>query len=86
GDFVSLGMFMCLALYSAFALDPYLSILITLPALTLIGAITYKLLIQPIANSHLLMIIQLTLGLTLVLQNGLLMIFGGQPARTPSFV
>ncbi|MGC5083431.1 ABC transporter permease subunit, partial [Escherichia coli] len=25
GDFVSLGMFMCLALYSAFALDPYLS-------------------------------------------------------------
>jgi branched-chain amino acid transport system permease protein len=86
GDFVSLGMFMCLALYSAFALDPYLSILITLPALTLIGALAYKLLIQPIANSHLLMIIQLTLGLTLVLQNGLLMIFGGQPARTPSFV
>ena len=86
GDFVSLGMFMCLALYSAFALDPYLSILITLPVLTLIGALAYKLLIQPIANSHLLMIIQLTLGLTLVLQNGLLMIFGGQPARTPSFV
>lgn len=86
GDFVSLGMFMCLALYSALALDPYLSILVTLPALTLLGALTYRFLIQPIANSHLLMIIQLTLGLTLVLQNGLLMIFGGQPARTPSFV
>ncbi len=86
GDFVSLGMFMCLALYSAFALDPYVSILVTLPVLTLVGAITYRYLIQPLANSHLLMIIQLTLGLTLVLQNGLLMIFGGQPARTPSFV
>lgn len=86
GDFVSLGMFMCLFLYAAFAFDPYLSILITLPALTLLGALTYRFLIQPIANSHLLMIIQLTLGLTLVLQNGLLMIFGGQPARTPSFV
>ncbi len=86
GDFVSLGMFMCLALYSAFALDPYLSILVTLPALTLVGAVTYRYLIQPMANSHLLMIIQLTLGMTLVLQNGLLMIFGGQPARTPSIV
>ncbi|MDX2203140.1 MAG: branched-chain amino acid ABC transporter permease [Hyphomicrobiaceae bacterium] len=86
GDFVSLGMFMCLALYSAFAMDPYVSILITLPALTLIGAVTYRYLIQPLANSHLLMIIQLTLGLTLVLQNGLLMTFGGQPARTPSVV
>lgn len=86
GDFVSLGMFMCLALYSAFALDPYLSVLVTLPALTLLGALVYRFLIQPMANSHLLMIIQLTLGLTLLLQNGLLMIFGGQPARTPSFV
>lgn len=86
GDFISLGMFMCLALYSALALDPYVSILVTLPALTLIGAVTYRFLIQPIANSHLLMIIQLTLGLTLVLQNGLLMVFGGQPARTPSIV
>lgn len=86
GDFVSLGMFMCLALYSAFALDPYLSVLVTLPALTLLGALVYRFLIQPMANSHLLMIIQLTLGLTLLLQNGLLMIFGGQPARTPSFI
>lgn len=86
GDFISLGMFMCLALYSALALDPYVSILVTLPALTLVGAVTYRFLIQPIANSHLLMIIQLTLGLTLVLQNGLLMVFGGQPARTPSIV
>ena len=86
GDFVSLGMFMCLALYSSLALDPYVSILITLPALTLLGALVYRFLIQPIASSHLLMIIQLTLGLTLVLQNGLLMIFGGQPARTPSVV
>jgi branched-chain amino acid transport system permease protein len=33
-----------------------------------------------------LMIVQLTLGLSLVLQNGILMVFGGQPARTPSAV
>jgi len=86
GDFVSLGMFLCLALYSGFALDPYVSILITVPVMTAVGAIVYRLLIRPIAHHHLLMIIQLTLGLTLLLQNGLLMAFGGQPMRTPSMV
>jgi branched-chain amino acid transport system permease protein len=86
GDFVSLGMFLCLALYSALALDPYLSLIITLPAMTIIGGLVYRFLIRPIAGHHLLMIIQLTLGLTLVIQNGLLMVFGGQPARTPSIV
>ncbi len=33
-----------------------------------------------------LMVVQLTLGISLVLQNGILMVFGGQPARTPSVV
>jgi branched-chain amino acid transport system permease protein len=32
------------------------------------------------------MIVQLTLGLALLLQNGLLMVYGGQPVRTPSAV
>ncbi len=86
GDFISLGMFMCFGLYSAFALDPYLAIVITLPVMTLIGGLVYRLLIKPIAGHSLLMIIQLTLGLTLLLQNGLLMVFGGQPVRTPSVV
>lgn len=86
GDFISLGMFLCLALYTAFGLDPYVSLLITLPLLTVLGGIVYRLLIRPIAGHHLLMIIQLTLGITLLLQNGLLMAFGGQPMRTPSVV
>jgi branched-chain amino acid transport system permease protein len=86
GDFVSLGMYMCLALYSSLALDPYVSLIVTLPAMTLIGGLVYRFLIRPIAGHKLLMIIQLTLGLTLVLQNGLLMLFGGQPMRAPSMV
>ena len=84
GDFVSLGMYLCLALFTALALDPYISLLITLPALMAIGAATYHLLIRPIAGHHLLMVIQLTLGISLLIQNGLLMVFGGQYMRTPS--
>lgn len=86
GDFISLGMFMCLALYSAFAMDPYVSILVTVPLMTAIGALVYIFLIRPMVGHQFLMVVQLTLGLSLVLQNGILMIFGGEPARTPSVV
>jgi branched-chain amino acid transport system permease protein len=86
GDFVSLGMFLCLALYGALSLDPYASLVITLPVMTALGALVYRFLIRPIARHHLLMIIQLTLGLTFILQNGLLMVFGGTPQRVPSAV
>lgn len=86
GDFISLGMFMCLALYSAFSLDPYVSVIITVPVMTAIGAVVYLYLIRPMVGHQFLMVVQLTLGLSLVLQNGILMVFGGQPARTPSMV
>jgi branched-chain amino acid transport system permease protein len=86
GDFVSLGMFLCLSLYGALSLDPYVSLVITVPAMMAFGALVYWLLIRRIAQHHLLMIVQLTLGLALVLQNGLLMVYGGQPVRTPSAV
>ena len=33
GDFISLGMFLCLALYSALSLDPYVSVFITVPVM-----------------------------------------------------
>ena len=86
GDFLALGMFMLLALFSIFSLDPYVSVLVVLPALFLLGAGVYYLIIRPIVGSHALMIIQLTLGLSFILQNGLLMIFGGRPQRTPAWV
>lgn len=86
GDFISLGMFMCLALYSALSLDPYVSAVITVPVMTVIGALVYRFLIRPMVGHQFLMVVQLTLGLSLVLQNGILMVFGGQPARTPSIV
>jgi branched-chain amino acid transport system permease protein len=84
GDFVTAGMFLCYSLWAAFALDPYVSVAITVPLFAVAGALLYRLLIRPIVGAHLLMIVQLTLGLSFIIQNGLLMTFGGQPLRTPS--
>ena len=86
GDFVSLGMYLCIALYGALALDPYVSIIITVPVMTAIGALVYQYLIRPIAGRQLLMVIQLTLGVALILQNGLMTVFGGKELRAPSMI
>jgi branched-chain amino acid transport system permease protein len=86
GDFLSVGMFLALALYSAFALDPYVSMVLVFPVMVGLGALAYRWLIRPLVGSHVLMVIQLTLGLTFMLQNGLLMIFGGQSQNAPSWI
>jgi branched-chain amino acid transport system permease protein len=88
GDFVTLGMFLCYSLWGALALDPYLSAVITFPLFAGLGALFYRCIIRPVAVAgvHMLMIIQVTLGISFIIQNGLLMTFGGQPLRTPSAV
>lgn len=86
GDFLSLAMFVCFSLFSAFALDPYVSVFVTIPLLAVAGMALYWFLIRPIMSSHMLMIIQLTLGLNLMMQSALLMIYGGQPLRVPSIL
>ncbi len=84
GDFLTLAMFLALAMQVAFRFDPYLSGVLLFPVLFVVGAGVYHFLLRPVARSHLLMVIQLTLGITFVVQNGLLMSFGGQPVRVPS--
>lgn len=86
GDFLTLGMFLALALFSTFSFDPYVSVIVTFPLLVLLGAGVYHLVIRPVVGGQVLMVIQLTLGISFVLQNGLLMIFGGQPQRTPAWI
>jgi branched-chain amino acid transport system permease protein len=84
GDFLTLSMFLALAMQVAFRLDPYVSGVLLFPVLFVLGAGVYHFLLRPVAHRHLLMVIQLTLGITFVVQNGLLMSFGGQPMRVPS--
>lgn len=85
GDLMVLCMFAALTLASVFGLDPYLSVLITIPLIVAVTALIYRYLIQPI-NFQQLMVIQLTLGLMFVIQNLLLMGYGGNFHRVPSIL
>lgn len=70
GEFVMLGMYGAYAVVLATGMDPYLSWIVTVPALAVLGAIIYWVLVRPVLrmgneNSP----IVLTVGLLLVLQN-----------------
>jgi branched-chain amino acid transport system permease protein len=85
GDLMVLCMFATLTLASLFGLDPYVSVLITIPLIVAAMALIYRWLIQPIGSQQL-MVIQLTLGLMFVIQNLLLMGYGGNFHRVPSML
>jgi branched-chain amino acid transport system permease protein len=70
GEFVMLGMYLAYGIVVATGMDPYLSWVVTIPALGLLGAAVYAGLVGPVLrrgdeNSP----IVLTVGLLLVLQN-----------------
>ncbi len=86
GDFLALAMYISFALFAAVGADPYVSVLATVPLLAALGAALYYFVIRRLGEGHMLMVIQLTLGLGLMLQNGLLMVYGGQQVRVPSLL
>ena len=86
GDFLSLAMYVSFTLYVLFGADPYMALFVTVPLLAAIGAALYFCIIRRLVDGHMLMVIQLTLGLGLMLQNGILMGYGGQQMRVPSLL
>lgn len=79
GEFVALGMYMSLLLFQNFHVDPFLSILVLLPAIALLGYVVERVLIAPMIDAPEHMTILMTLGIGLVISNLLLLEFGGQP-------
>ena len=86
GDLMFLTMYICLALYRAFDLDPYLSILIITPLMVILGLLIFHFLIRPLLKAHILMVIQLTLGLVFIISNSLVIVFTSDEVTVPTFI
>lgn len=86
GDFMVLAMYACLTLYSFFHLDPYQATIIVVPFLFGVGWLVYKLFLKRVLNVHIVMVLQLTLGIVFLLENSYLMIFKGDPVKVPTFL
>ena len=86
GALLTVGMYVTYTLSDRAGFDPYLSLLVAVPLLFLLGALLQRGLIdrtlgQPLENQLL-----LTLGIALLLENALLLAYGGEPRQvSPSY-
>lgn len=81
GDLLVLGIYLTL-LASSWGIDGYAAIPVVVILLAAVGVMGFRWLFQRFPNAETLPMIQLTLGMMLVIQNGLLIGFDGAP-RTP---
>lgn len=75
GEFVMLGMYVTFWLWKLWGIDPYLSLLITMPLLFLFGVLMQHFLFRPILHAPDLAQIFMTVGLSVVLMNAALFFF-----------
>jgi len=77
GSLLMLAMFGVYYLLTKFGLDPYLSLLVMVPAMYLLGFLLYKGLIGRLAHGKDENILLITLGLSILIENLALMFFKG---------
>jgi branched-chain amino acid transport system permease protein len=77
GEFLMVGMYVCFILFSKWGVDPYLSIVVSVPLLFIIGALLQRYIILPVikAKAPGENQILLTAGIGLVMTNAALLIF-----------
>ncbi len=79
GEFVAVGMYAAIFLFQVYGLDPYVSMLIALPAGFLLGVLLERVVLSRLVDSDADSTLLATLGLGLVLSNTLFLIFGAEP-------
>lgn len=85
GEFLMVGMFLTWFITTRIGLHPYAAVVVVAPALFAMGALTQRLLIQPLLSArddH--VQIFATVGLSTALINLALLIFGADIANTPT--
>lgn len=85
GEFLMVGMYLTFMLTTGMGIHPFAAVILVMPALFILGALTQRLLIQPLMDAdddH----IQIfaTVGLSTALINLALLVFGADIANTPA--
>ena len=75
GELVMVGMYVTFFLFRGFGIDPFLSVVITMPALFVLGALLQRTLINRVLDALPQNQILLTIGIGLVLSNTAMLVF-----------
>lgn len=79
GALMTIGMYITFTLFNTAGIDPYLALVLIVPVMFVFGLVTYRLVIHPARDAPHHNQLLLTLGLTLLIENALLVIFTGTP-------
>ncbi len=85
GEFVMLGMYGALSASLAMGMDPYLSPVVVMPAMFILGCIVYRFILRPLQGEPMMQIFA-TFGLLMVIENGILGLTGGIGQNVSSFI
>lgn len=75
GDINSVAMYLALFASAALGMDPYVSVLIIAPVMFLLGVMLFGLVFYPMLKAPLLVVIQLTLALSFIIQSAIHLAF-----------
>ena len=79
GDFVVIGMYFAVVLNSILGWDPYITLIFAIPLGFATGALIQKYILARVIDAQPETMMLATLGISLVIANLLLLIFGGEP-------
>ena len=79
GDFLMVAMYATFLLFTYAFISPYAAIMLAVPLLFVLGALMYRLLIEPLLDAPHSSQILMTLGAFILMQNVALLIFKGDP-------
>ncbi len=79
GDFMALALYGCVAGFTAWKLEPYVSMIFLVPALFGIGYLVFRFVMRRVLKAHFLLTIQLTLGMVFVIESLLVIVFKADP-------
>ncbi len=79
GALMTVGLYITFVLFNSFGVDPYLGLFIVIPILFVLGLIIYRVVIHPAREAPHHNQLLLTLGLTLIIENALLLAFTATP-------
>ena len=83
GDFIVVIGFALLSLCMALGLSPFVAMLIVIPPAFVIGYLLQKFLLQRIVGRDILPVILVTFGLSIIIENSLLVGYGPDPRQLP---
>ncbi len=81
GDFIVLACFALLTLTTTLGLDPVVGTIVLLPIAFVAGFVLQRYLLQRVVGENILLVILVTFGLAIIIENGLLETYGADPQK-----